>query len=112
MQRNSGFTLVELLVVITIIVILLALLTPAMDKAIYQAELAVCGAKLNGIAAGVTLCASANRRHYPHTGLAYGSPQTAWIGNGTVAGANDRRGVLRAALGELTRPITPNGSIT
>ena len=34
-----AFTLVELLVVITIIVILLALLTPAMDRAVYHAEM-------------------------------------------------------------------------
>jgi type II secretory pathway pseudopilin PulG len=34
---------VELLVVITIIVLLLALLAPALEKAIYQAQMAVCG---------------------------------------------------------------------
>src|ERR1043165_1931025 len=47
-----AFTLIELLVVITIIVVLLALLTPALDKAMYQAELAVCGANLRAIANG------------------------------------------------------------
>ena len=42
-----GFTLVELLVVITIIVVLLALLAPALDKAIEQAERTVCASRLH-----------------------------------------------------------------
>ena len=54
MPIRNGFTLVELLVVITIIVILLALLAPALDKAIYQAELAVCGTRVRAIATGCT----------------------------------------------------------
>ena len=42
MRAQSAFTLVELMVVITIIVLLLALMMPALDKAVYQAELASC----------------------------------------------------------------------
>ena len=41
-KHPPGFTLVELLVVITIIVLLLALLAPALDRAISQAESALC----------------------------------------------------------------------
>jgi len=64
---RSGFTLVELLVVITILVILLALLTPALDRAIYQAELASCaGGNLKTIGSSVTLYAFDSRRSYPH----------------------------------------------
>jgi prepilin-type N-terminal cleavage/methylation domain-containing protein len=63
---KKGFTLVELLVVITIIVILLALLAPALDQAIYQAELAVCGANQRATASGVMLYATGNKRFYPH----------------------------------------------
>ncbi len=68
-NRRTGFTLVELLVVITIIVILLALLTPALDKAIYQAELAVCAANLRGIGLGVNSYAVQNKRVYPYRNL-------------------------------------------
>ena len=63
---RHGFTLIELLVVITIIVVLLALLAPALDKAIYQAELAVCGTNLKGIATGVTVSAMDHGRRYPY----------------------------------------------
>jgi len=64
-SRHTGFTLVELLVVITIIVVLLALLAPALEKAIYRAELAVCAANLKGLGGAVTLYAMEHKRHYP-----------------------------------------------
>jgi prepilin-type N-terminal cleavage/methylation domain-containing protein len=60
-----AFTLIELLVVITIIVVLLALLMPSMNKAVYQAELATCGANLHGIVNGALTYAMGSRRAYP-----------------------------------------------
>ncbi len=51
-RTQDGFTLVELLVVISIIAVLLALLAPAMDKAINVSEKAVCGTRINQIGAG------------------------------------------------------------
>lgn len=62
---KRAFTLVELLVVITIIVILLALLVPAMDQAIYQADLALCGSKLHAIANGAVTYTQSNKRRWP-----------------------------------------------
>jgi len=63
---TRAFTLVELLVVITIVVVLLALLAPALDKAIYEAELAVCGAKLHANHGGIVGYALSHRRWYPN----------------------------------------------
>lgn len=60
-----AFTIVELLVVITIITILLALLTPALDQAIYQSELAVCGAQMGAMGVGLNTYAADSRRFYP-----------------------------------------------
>ena len=64
-MKPNVFTLIELLVVVTIIVVLLALLAPALETAIYQAELAVCAAQQAGAAGGVTRYAMDNRRWYP-----------------------------------------------
>jgi prepilin-type N-terminal cleavage/methylation domain-containing protein len=72
----EGFTLIELLVVITIIVVLLALLTPALDKAIYQAELASCGAKQGVLAAASTVYATGQRRWYPYRKMVFETPQS------------------------------------
>jgi prepilin-type N-terminal cleavage/methylation domain-containing protein len=66
MTRAHGFTIVELMVVVTIIVILLAMLAPALDRAIYQAQLAVCAANLKSIAGAATTYAAAHHRRYPH----------------------------------------------
>ena len=63
---TPAFTLVEMLVVITIIIVLLSLLTPAMDRAMYVAELTTCAARLKAIATGVTAYASGNGRAYPY----------------------------------------------
>jgi len=100
---SLGFTLVELLIVITIIVVLLALLVPALDKAVYQAELAVCGSQLKAIATGGSTYAMENQRRYPDTGNnANENPQQFRIG-GSNGPASDRRKVLRSALGDLNK---------
>lgn len=66
MAKRHGFTLIELLVVVTIIVVLLALLIPALDKAIYQAEVMLCGTRQKAIAAGAITYAYDFKRRYPN----------------------------------------------
>ena len=63
--RSHGFTLVELLVVVALITILLAMLMPAMEKAVYAADLVRCGANLDATVGGALLYAMDFQRAYP-----------------------------------------------
>jgi len=64
--RKVAFSLIELLVVLTIIVVLVALLAPALDQAVYHAELAACGATERALGVGVMTYASDSKRRYPY----------------------------------------------
>ena len=83
MNRHEAFTLVELLVVVAILVVLLALLTPALDQAVYQAELAVCAAQQRSIITGGQQYAMTFRRYYPHrAGMRTNwEPEVLYLGN-------------------------------
>jgi hypothetical protein len=57
---------VELLVVIAIIVVLVALLSPALDRAIYAAQFAACAANQHAVVAGAVSYALNNKKSYPY----------------------------------------------
>jgi prepilin-type N-terminal cleavage/methylation domain-containing protein len=63
---RPAFTLVELMVVVAIIVVLLAMLAPALDRAIYAAEMAVCGSNLKSTGTSVVSYAMNFKRRYPY----------------------------------------------
>lgn len=103
-----GFTLVEVLVVVAIIVVLLALLMPALDRAVYQAELVRCGAGLHGMGLGLGAYSFDHKRFYPQRAI-NGSWQPAMIRH---SGASiDNRSVIAKAfslkmlLDPLTAPV-------
>ncbi|MBI1375001.1 MAG: hypothetical protein GC159_19970 [Phycisphaera sp.] len=60
-----GFTIVELLVVCSIIVLLLAILVPGMARARYVAKVTVCNANFHQWGVGTMIYASDNMRFFP-----------------------------------------------
>ncbi|MEN6385263.1 MAG: type II secretion system protein [Phycisphaerales bacterium] len=69
MSSNRAFTLVELLVVISIIAMLLAILMPSLQKAKQQAESVICKTRLNDIGKALSLYAVDNSDAIPPSGL-------------------------------------------
>ncbi|MCX5632180.1 MAG: type II secretion system protein [Phycisphaerae bacterium] len=66
MRKNKGFTLVELLVVISIIAVLLATLIPAMRKAKEQSNFVICKNNLRQIGLAGTMYLQSNNNAFPH----------------------------------------------
>ncbi len=63
--RRRGFTLVEILVVVSVIALLIAVLLPALRGAREQAKLAVCASNLRQIGTCIHLYSGENRGYIP-----------------------------------------------
>ena len=67
LARSVGFSLVELLIVISVITLLLGLLLPALRRAMAVAEQAICKRWRRHWALEFEMYAEKNNGYYPHT---------------------------------------------
>ncbi len=65
-RHPTGFTVVELLVVISIIILLIAMLLPALRKSRYEARSLLCGTRKKQLSAALTEYANDFNGSYPH----------------------------------------------
>src|SRR2546421_13123638 len=79
-EGSRGFTLVELLVVISIIAALAALLLPALNKTKEQARATLCRSNMRQIVAGIMVYSEDNDFFFPWQGDSTGLQERAWVG--------------------------------
>ncbi len=88
-MKKHGFTLVELLVVISIIALLISLLLPALARAKELANRAVCSANIGSIIQSMVIYAQSNRNEFPSVpGSGWGGyANSNWWPNSSPKGA-------------------------
>jgi prepilin-type N-terminal cleavage/methylation domain-containing protein len=86
-HSRSGFTLVELLVVIGVIAVLIGMLLPSLNKARQAANLVDCQARLRQMGAAIEMYVTTNKGLLPWGAIAHTTPNNTWS-DGTIPNAN------------------------
>lgn len=109
MTRRAAFTLVELLVVMSIVAILVAMLLPAIGKAKDLSQSVVCQSNLKQQFLAVQLYSDANRGYGPcETGTNYATDPAALVANAWSNGGSGARWMkkLLPYLGSSTADVS------
>jgi len=83
MKRNEGFTLIELIIVASILAILLGLLLPALQGALEMANRIQCADHLRQLIQGVRQYAGDNNNCIPSVISTASAPLGAWLSQGS-----------------------------
>lgn len=110
-MKRKGFTLVELLVVITIIALLMSILMPALGKIKQLAYRVMCGTNLSAIGKQIVMYASYNDETYPVAGNKKGVWSTQGGLNATGGDWEATEGHKHAYGGFEDRPVTITSSL-
>jgi len=101
-RMKTGFTLVELLVVIGIIALLISILLPSLNRARETANKVKCASNLKQIGQAILLYANENKGAYPRTMYFANAP----VDCSNAVGALPIRSLRRpAASGRLQRAV-------
>lgn len=92
-SSQRGFTLVELLVVVSIIALLISILLPTVGEVRRQARISLCTANMKQHAQGVSNYASANKDELPH------------VPKNNLKGVNAAAGPIPYAFGNVDLPV-------
>jgi prepilin-type N-terminal cleavage/methylation domain-containing protein len=107
MRRNSGFTLVELLVVIGIIAVLVGILLPTLGKAREASQRTACLSNLRQLGTLFLIYANNNKQAAP-IGYVGGEKQFSYVMNWNVAGGGTPRAIQMGMLGITGLAKAPN----
>ena len=100
--RKTGFTLVELLVVVSIIALLISILLPSVGEARRQARISLCTSNMKQHALGVANYASQNSDFMPNAPKSNGTSKADGL---NMAAGTSRVGKIARSFGNIKQPV-------